>query len=99
MNSQDQPINPPSLASLALMTDAQRRDAVQAHEEEFRKQFEALYGQDSKTRTPEQWTRLVQKYGMSMVCTKEKMTVAEVMKKCKNISYSEKLKTAFKQAK
>lgn len=43
--------------------------------------FEARFGADQKSRTPEQWTNLVNQYGISFVCQTEKMKEKQVKKK------------------
>jgi len=56
--------------------------------------FEKAFGVNSATRSPRQWTRLVNTYGYETVMKTEKMTREEVERKMKE-SFTSKVKNLF----
>lgn len=60
-----------------------------------KEKFEKAFGKDSKKRSPEQWMRLVNVYGIDQVSKTEVMTIDHVNAKC-NETFSQRLKKEFK---
>jgi hypothetical protein len=50
---------------------------------ETRRKFIHAFGANTVNRTPLQWTRLVNVYGIDVVCLQEQMTKEEVLQRCK----------------
>jgi hypothetical protein len=65
-------------------------------EAEAKKVFEAKYGTDAKSRTPEQWRQLVKAYSMDVVMEKENMDAKQVLQHCHE-SWSQSLKRQWRE--
>lgn len=50
----------------------------------IKEKFEAVFGKDQASRTPEQWRNLVFTYGMDAVVRIEQLTKEEIIKRCSN---------------
>ena len=59
-----------------------------------RESYEKAFGVNSATRSPQQWTRLVNTYGYETVMKTEKMTREDVERKMKE-SFTSKVKNLF----
>lgn len=66
------------------------------NEKEIKEKFEAHFGKDSKSRTRNQWKKLVHAYGIKTVCLTEGLTEAEVKAKM-NETFSQRLKKQYVQ--
>lgn len=53
---------------------------------EFQKKWEKKFGKDAGHRTAQQWSALVQLYGIGAVARLERMSLPEVHKKCESKS-------------
>jgi hypothetical protein len=66
------------------MADLARENGVDLMDPEQRaylqKNFEMIYGKDSKTRTRKQWAKLLKTYGWANVIQQEKMTKTAIKK-------------------
>jgi len=76
LNQIDEPLDMEIGKKRFEMLPQSEKDAIQ-------KRFEELYGVDYKTRSYEQWKRLVEKYGIDTIMKKEGLTKAYIKSKLK----------------
>lgn len=77
-------------------SEAPRREWPLEDRISVKKSFEAQFGEHRNTRTAAQWTKLVNVYGIRVVCKIEKMDEATVRNHM-NETFSQRLKRQFKR--